>query len=248
MTAMPRYSVCIATYNGEKYMRQQLLSILSQLGDDEVIISDDSSTDNTLEVIRKMDDPRIRIYSKNKFRSPIYNFEFCISQAKGEIIFISDQDDLWLPHKLTTIEKVFQDNPKVTLVASDARIVNENNNIIMDTFYSGKISFKNSVLCNIVKNRFLGCTLAFRRTMLEVLLPFPLHLPMHDSWIGIMNQLFGSVYFINTPLISYRRHSQNFSSSTHSNIVRMITWRWHLTTAVIGRMVKHHVRTRNFTL
>lgn len=220
------------------------MSILSQLAtDDEVIISDDSSTDNTLAVIRNIDDPRIRIYSNNKFRSPIYNFEFSFSHAQGEIIFMSDQDDLWLPHKVAAIGKVFRDNPKVTLVASDARIVNENDEVIDDSYYSGKIAFKSNVLCNIIKNRFIGCTLAFRRTMLDVLLPFPPQLPMHDSWIGIMNQIFGSVHFIDTPLIVYRRHSQNFTSSTHASLARMITWRWNLAMAIISRWMK----CRNWT-
>ncbi len=234
-----KVSVCIATYNGGKYIRQQLLSILPQLADGEVIISDDSSTDNTLTLIRELDDPRIRLYSHNQFRSPIYNFEFCISHAQGEIIFMSDQDDLWMPHKMATTMAVFKDNPRVTLVASDARIINERDEIVHDSFYSNRLTFTSKVLPNIVKNRYLGCTLAFRRSMLEVLLPFPRNLPMHDSWIGIMNQLFGSVYFVETPLIAYRRHSQNFSSSVHASLPKMIAWRWNLTKALISRWMKY---------
>jgi hypothetical protein len=84
--------------------------------------------------------------------------------------------------------------------------------------------------------------------MLEVMLPFPSNLPMHDSWIGIMNQLFGSVYFIDTPLIAYRRHSRNFSPSTHAGLARMITWRWNLATAVIGRVLKYRGSMKCLTL
>jgi glycosyltransferase involved in cell wall biosynthesis len=239
---MCKLSICIATYNGDKYVRQQIESIQPQLsGHDEIIISDDSSTDRTIEIIEDINDSRIRLF-KNSFKSPIYNFEYCFTKATGDIIFISDQDDLWLPNKVATICTVFQDNPSITLVASDAQIIDENGEIVVNTFYSDHMKFTSKVIPIIIKNRFLGCTLAFRRSILEVLLPFPSHLPMHDSWIGIINQLYGRVHFINTPLISYRRHSQNFSSSTHSSLLQMIKWRLRLTIAVIGRVWKYKGR------
>lgn len=236
-------SVCIATYNGEKYIRQQLESIQYQLSEhDEIIISDDSSTDKTIEIIESINDARIKLFKKNMFKSPIYNFENCIAHATGDVIFMSDQDDLWLPHKVATVCEVFRDNPDVTLVASDAQIINEQGDIVLDTFYPGLIKFTSKVIPTIIKNRFLGCTLAFRRSMLEVLLPFPPHLPMHDSWIGIINQLYGGVYFIDKPLIAYRRHSQNFSSSTHASVLQMIAWRLRLIIAVLGRFWKCKAR------
>lgn len=236
-------SVCIATCNGEKYIRQQLESIQIQLSEhDEIIISDDSSTDGTIEIIKNLNDPRIKLLENNTFKSPIYNFENCISHASGDVIFMSDQDDLWLPHKVATVSAVFRDHPDVTLVASDAQIINEQDEIVMDTFYPGHIKFTSKVIPIIIKNRFLGCTLAFRRSMLDVLLPFPPHLPMHDSWIGIINQLYGGVYFVTDPLIAYRRHTQNFSSSTHASILQMVTWRLRLVIAMLGRLWKCKTR------
>ena len=243
MKDLPRYSVCIATFNGGKYIRQQLLTILLQLdGNCEIIISDDSSTDNTLAEIEIIGDPRIRILRNQTFSNPIYNFENCISHAAGGIIFMSDQDDLWHPHKVEAMSEVFRNNPDVTLVASDAQIINEKSELVSDTFYPSRAKFSSGVIQNIVKNRFLGCTLAFRRSILDVILPFPPHLPMHDSWIGILNQLYGRVYFVNVPLILYRRHSQNFTSSTHAGLIQMLIWRLRLVIAILGRIWKCRAR------
>ena len=93
-------SVCIATHNGQKYILDQLLSILPQLdSNDEILISDDNSSDETLNIIYKIDDKRIVIFN-NYFNNPIKNFEFLINESKGDIIFLSDQDDLWDPQKV----------------------------------------------------------------------------------------------------------------------------------------------------
>ena len=89
-------SVCIATYNGSKYIKEQIDSILPQLDEcDEIIVSDDSSTDNTLSILKSYHDRRIIIFTNQKFNSPIYNFENALKHAKGDIIFLSDQDDIW---------------------------------------------------------------------------------------------------------------------------------------------------------
>lgn len=89
-------SVCMPTYNGEKFIRIQLESILSQLGnDDEIVISDDSSTDKTVEITKSFNDSRIHLLENNTFHSPIYNLENALKNAKGDFIFLSDQDDEW---------------------------------------------------------------------------------------------------------------------------------------------------------
>lgn len=91
----------MTTYNGEKYISVQLDSILKQLSEnDEVIISDDSSTDRTVDVIKNFKDKRIKLYEDNHFHSPIFNFENALEKASGDIIFLSDQDDVWLDNKV----------------------------------------------------------------------------------------------------------------------------------------------------
>lgn len=203
-------SICIASFNGEKYIYDQIESILKQLGDnDEIIISDDSSTDHTLDIISKFNDCRIKTFIKNKFHSPIYNFENAIRQTKGEYIFLCDQDDIWLPNKIEVMKKYLKE---YSLVVSDCCIVDSNLKIIEDSFFrlnnSGSGFWK-----NLYKNSYIGCCMAFRKEVLDYILPFPKKIPMHDIWIGLMTELNGKVYFINEPLIFYRRHGNNASFS-----------------------------------
>ena len=93
-------SVCIATYNGEKYLREQLDSILPQLAEsDEVIVSDDGSTDGTIDLITSLNDPRIKIVSNSGRKGYVGNFENALKHTTGDYIFLSDQDDIWYPNK-----------------------------------------------------------------------------------------------------------------------------------------------------
>src|ERR1700712_112451 len=116
-------SVCMATYNGENYIQAQLDSILKQIAaGDEVVISDDSSSDKTLDIIRSIPDPRIRLFAGNRFRDPIKNFQNCLKLASGDYIFLSDQDDVWLEGKY---EKMTQLLLEYDLVISDSIIVDE---------------------------------------------------------------------------------------------------------------------------
>lgn len=203
-----KISVCMATYNGEKYIEEQLRSILSQLGEnDEVIISDDSSTDNTVNIIKSFNDKRIKIFDHQKFRSPILNFENALKHATGDIIVLADQDDIWKPHKIETIKKYLQD---YDLVVSDADIIDEFGNIIAFSFFKINNS-KKGLMRNLIKNSYMGCTMAFNRKILEKALPFPRDIPMHDWWIGLIAEMYGKTYFIEDKLISYRRHGANTS-------------------------------------
>ena len=102
-------SVCMASFNGNKYIKKQLDSILSQLGiDDEVIIVDDASEDDTVSTIMNFNDPRIKLFENENNTGVIASFERSITLAKGEIIFLSDQDDIWLPNKIQKMMSLFQ--------------------------------------------------------------------------------------------------------------------------------------------
>lgn len=201
-------SVCMATYNGAKYIKEQLDSILNQLSDDdEIIISDDSSSDNTVEIILTYNDPRIKLHRDQKFKSPIYNFENAIKQAKGDFIFLCDQDDVWFPDKIKTSLFYLQ---KYDLVVSDCKMVDENLNVFENSFFAVRNSGK-GFWKNLVKNSYIGCCMAFRREIIKYALPFPSKVAMHDIWIGLSVELNGSSYFIDKPLILYRRHNENVS-------------------------------------
>lgn len=233
-------SVCIATYNGSLYIKEQLESILNQLShNDEVIVSDDSSTDDTLKIVKSFKDPRIKIFDENKFKSPIFNFENAITKAKGNYIFISDQDDKWLPDKVKIMVEELQ---KYDLVISNAYIGDSALNIVKDSYFEWRNS-KTGICKNLLKNSYLGCCMAFKRKMLVKILPFPKKIPMHDMWIGMIAELYYKPVFITPKLMVYRRHLNNATTLTEhytskETIISKFMFRYNLSVALINRYFK----------
>ena len=202
-------SVCMATYNGEKYIRQQLCSIISQIGEgDEVIISDDGSTDSTLDTIRSMADGRVRIVKGPCRQSPTQNFENALSHAKGDYIFLADQDDVWLPGKVSTCMKWLN---RYDCVVSDAEMADESLRVIEKSYYSVHHTKPGRWYNLFVKNGYMGCCMAFTRRVLDAALPFPNGIAMHDLWIGNVAAFRFSVRFIGEALVTYRCHGGNAS-------------------------------------
>ena len=127
-----KISVCIATYNGEKYIRDQLESILSQLDFcDEIVVSDDHSSDKTIAIIKSFNDDRIRVIYNSGQKGYTSNFENALKHAKGEYIFLSDQDDIWLKGKVDKCMEYLQD---YDFVVSDAVIVNQDLETLKKSF------------------------------------------------------------------------------------------------------------------
>ncbi len=206
-------SVCMATYNGEEYVAEQIQSILSQLGqNDEIIISDDGSCDNTLNIILRFEDTRIKLFH-NKKHGLIHNFENALKNATGDYVFLCDQDDIWLPDKVSEMLGALR---LYDLVVSDCTVVNQNLDVIFESFFKQRSSRK-GLLKNLYKNSYLGCCMAFRRKVLEYVLPFPKHIAMHDIWIGLMVELHGTAFFLKKPLMLYRRHGHNASPSSEKS-------------------------------
>jgi len=209
-----KLSVCMATYNGEKYIRAQLESILKQLSeDDEVIISDDCSTDGTIGIIKSFGDKRIRLYEDNHFRGPILNFENALKKASGDIIFLSDQDDIWLDNKVEVMSKLLL---SYDLVVSDCVVVDEAGKVIADSFFKLR-GAKPGLLSNLIKNSFLGCCMAFNRRIMQKAMPFRKNIPMHDMWIGMIGQVFGKTHFCKEKLVQFRRHDSSASPTAGKN-------------------------------
>jgi len=205
-------SVCMATRNGSLYLRPQLESILAQLGPhDELIVSDDASTDDTLEIVRSYCDPRIQILDGNEFRSPVRNFEHVLRHARGQIVVLSDQDDFWLPGRLDLVhERLDREIERVSLIMMDGEIVDAGGNCLEISIFTANHAGP-GILKNIYDNTFTGCCIAFTRPLLEIALPFPQRVPMHDMWLGILAEIFGRVEFVQVKTIHYRRHAANTS-------------------------------------
>ena len=202
----------MATYNGERFIRQQLESILPQLSpDDELVISDDSSSDGTVGVIKEFHDPRIRLFEGQSFRNPVLNFEFALMQAKGEIILLADQDDIWLPNKLDVVRNAFAgEKGRPFLVVLDAVVVDEDEQELFPSVLQ-KLSAGRGFWKNLYDNRYLGCCMAFSRDLLTRALPFPRNIPMHDMWLGQLCERIGTTQFVPVVTMQYRKHSASLT-------------------------------------
>jgi len=213
-----KISVCMATFNGEKYIQQQIESILLQLSEyDELIISDNLSTDNTLNIITSFQDKRIILYNY-EIKNLIKNFENALSKANGDIICLSDQDDIWLSGRINRIKKEIITSDLIML---NCRVVDENLNTIRTSLFEPS-NVCNSVVSNIIKNSFTGCCMAFNRKILRNALPFPNDISMHDWWIGLIGEWFGKVIFISDPYLLYRRHQYNASNTTSKSTFGLV--------------------------
>lgn len=209
-------SVCMTTYNGERYIKEQLDSILCQLSDnDEIIISDDGSTDKTISIINSYNDSRIKLYHhfkrKQKFNFGYVskNFENALKNTNGDYIFLADQDDVWLENK---IERQVLALQNADLVLSDCKVVNESLDLIVES----KFDLENvqiGFFKNIYKSGYLGCCMAFNKNFLKYILPMPDNVP-HDLWIGLIAENKGKFALLNEKTILYRRHDNNVSATS----------------------------------
>jgi glycosyltransferase involved in cell wall biosynthesis len=231
-------SVCMATCNGSRFIREQLDSILAQLGpDDELIVSDDASTDDTLEIVRSYGDPRIFILTGNNFHSPIRNFEHALRHARGQIVVLSDQDDIWLPGRLELIhEQLDTEITRISLLMMDGEIVGAEGNCLEKSLFTVNRAGP-GLLKNIYDNTYTGCCLAFTRPLLEIALPFPHRIPMHDMWLGILAEIFGRVEFVPVKTIRYRRHAAN-TSFIRPSVYRQIVRRFSLSLYLVKRCIE----------
>lgn len=222
-----KLSICIVTFNGEAYIRQQIESILDNVrgcNNYEIIICDDCSLDSTALIIKEFAtcNPKINLLVNSKRLGLIKNIEYALNNAKGDLIFLSDQDDVWLSNKLQTflIELAYQD-----LVISDAFITDSELKIIHDSYY-GIIKPNSSILLNIYKSRYLGCCMAFRRSLLKYALPFPGNLDGHDLWLGLIARMLNfRISFISNKTLLYRRHMKNSSQFSSSRPILIIFYK-----------------------
>jgi glycosyltransferase involved in cell wall biosynthesis len=235
-----RVSVCMAVHNGARFLQPQVDSILSQLRPgDELLVVDDASTDDSPALLESMRDAHLRLYHNDKNLGVVRSFEKALRGASGDIIFLSDHDDIWLPGKVASSLAVFAAHPDVTMVVTDAKLIDEHGKVTKESFFAERGDFAAGFLHNFVKNKYLGCTLSFRRSMLRYFLPIPADVPMHDMWFGLLNAIYGKTFFINEPLTAYRRHAGNATPLVTSGQVRKILrWRWRLATNIGVRVLR----------
>lgn len=239
-------SVAMATCNGSLYVKEQVASILSQLGlNDELIIADDASVDSTVKVIQSIDDPRIKLY-RVSFNSWVKNFEFALTKCSGNYIFLADQDDVWAPGKLSIMKGHLRAND---FVVSNAMVTNKEG-LQLFPLYKNPASFMNSqnLLWKLFKSPTPGCCMAFKRELLDYILPIPENMYMHDRWIWAMGCIYRKPVVIDEMLLYYRRHGKNVTcvngndpvlyQKSQISIKEKIRIRWVLAVGIMFRVCK----------
>lgn len=221
-------SVAMAAYNGENYIKPQLESILSQLKeDDEVIVSLDPSTDSTKEIIQSLNDRRIKVI-EGPGQGVKKNFENAIVNCKNDIIFLADQDDIWLDGKVERVLSEFKEG--VCVVMHDCSIVDNDMNVLEKSFFELK-NVNVGIIHNLIKNGYIGCCMAFRGELVKYIAPIPSYIYMHDQWIGMVGDKLGKNVLISDSLLYYRRHDDNVSSLQHGKLFEMISKRYNMVKA-----------------
>jgi glycosyltransferase involved in cell wall biosynthesis len=207
-------SVCLATYNGSRYIKEQLVSILNQLNlEDEIVISDDGSKDNTIQILSDLNDSRIKVFKNSAPHGVVPNFKNALSHANGDFIFFCDQDDIWAPNK---VERCVEELQQSDLVVHNALLMDGDGKISDVDFFRLRGS-KPGYWRNLYKNSYIGCCMAFRREVLGYVMPFPTHILWHDMWLGLMVERHGRTKFIDDELLYYRRHGDNASATAEKS-------------------------------
>jgi hypothetical protein len=211
----PSISVAMCTYNGARFVGEQLQSIAQQtILPGELVVCDDASTDKTVQLIEGFaaDTPLpVRLVRNSTTLGCTRNFERAIRLCEGEIIVLADQDDVWKPEKLTVIVEAFAANPAAGYVFSDAEMVDESGACLgfslWDTvgYKPGSFITARQVAMLLQRNRVTGAAMTFRSALRHILLPIP---PTwgHDYWLALLSSIFSFGVPIPQKLFLYRRH------------------------------------------
>lgn len=237
-------SIALCTYNGAVYLKEQLESIAAQTRTpDELIISDDQSTDDTLRLIEEFAATAgfpVRLSVNESNLGTAKNFEKAISLCRGDAIVLSDQDDVWHRDKLESIERIFEAKPELSLVFSNAELVDETLRLYEETLFdrlhfNGRkqrlVKSGRALDVQLRENLVLGATVAFRANLKELVLPISGDGPLiHDGWIVLLIAAAGEIDFINRPLMKYRQHS-----AQQCGVGKTSTWHEIMTSSKIDR-------------
>jgi glycosyltransferase involved in cell wall biosynthesis len=210
-------SIVMGTYNGEKYLRPQIESILTQsYRNIELIVVDDASRDSTLSILRDYAarDSRIQLYPAEQNRGVVANFQRGIELAKGELIAFSDQDDIFRHDKIELLVKALTDNLHCDLVVSDLNLIDEKGALFAESMWSYQKLHPTSdhPFRRLVHDNFAtGCAMMVRRRLLDLALPFPEHCVVHDWWLAVVaaSEKAGGICLVHEPLVKYRQHASN---------------------------------------
>ena len=215
---MEKVDILLATYNGEKYLSQQLDSLLAQTYTNfRLIISDDMSTDSTTEILKEyvQKDKRIIVYTHDKNLGVVSNFEFLLTKVENKYYMFCDQDDIWNEDKIDKTMKKLQES-NADLVFTDLEVVDDELKTIHNSYWElkglkEKIEKYNSFNALYLNNYVTGCTMLAKSETIKQVIPLPKNSKyvLHDYWLALMVSQNGKIEFLNEPTIKYRQHTNN---------------------------------------
>jgi len=233
-------SIAMATHNGAEHLAPQLESVVEQLRPaDELVIVDDCSSDRTMSMLEAVSHSGVRILRNERRSGILRTFERALATTCHDIVFLCDQDDIWLPGKRDAFVAAFLHDPDCTVVVSDAQVIDGQGKLISQSFMRDRGGFRPGLWATLYRNRLLGCSMALRRKVVNLAVPIPSYVPMHDMWLGLLGGAVGRVRYLPAAYLQYRRHGRNATRSQPSNLVNMLKWR-----ALLLIATRHRLWTR----
>ncbi|MDZ5660151.1 glycosyltransferase [Nocardioides sp. S-58] len=240
-------SVAMATYNGSAHVSEQLASILAELGPrDEVVVVDDASTDDTLAVLATVDDPRVRVVPSRVNRGYVRAFEAAIAATRGDVVLLSDQDDVWLPGRRDAMVEALRDHQ---VVASNLAMLGGPDALegpfgqpdwrLGPRDDGRRVANVAGILAGL--KPYYGCAMGVRRDALATVLPFPPHLvESHDLWLALYGNLAGTITHLDRRTVARRLHDNNATPSRPRGPRAVLASRARLVRALLtmGRRVR----------
>jgi N-acetyl sugar amidotransferase len=243
-------SICMATYNGEKYLAEQVNSILSQMGEsDELIVVDDASTDGTLSYLERIVDPRVKVFSNQLNIGHVQTFARCLNLASGKYILMSDQDDVWIDGRLQVIKNALESG--VLLVSSNSEFIDSKSDVIKSHLHfppflsevdSGH-HLKNIKKIFFGKAFYYGCCMGLSEELRKLILPIPAYVESHDIWIAMAANLVRSNAHLNRSTVVRRIHDTN-ATELNRNFFKKIKSRFIFILSILNLCLRIAMRRK----
>lgn len=234
-----RASIALAAYNGERFIKEQIDSILDMMNqNDELIISYDESSDRTWQIISEYsnNDSRVKVY-KDKGKGLESNFNNAVNYCKGKYIFLADQDDVWINNKIDIMIKHMKKTGAKVLIC-DGYETNENLEKLYELYQHYNTTAK--PFRNFVKGSYLGCQMVFSSDIKEKIWPVKENPPIaHDLWLGVLGAHYGKVIMINDKLMYHRLHGDNYTYTSKMSLFNIIKNRIYFANSMIKRIIEN---------
>ncbi|WP_041523938.1 glycosyltransferase [Gilvimarinus agarilyticus] len=243
-------SVCMASYNGAPFIAAQLTSILAELAlEDELIVVDDHSSDKTVSIIRAQQDSRIKLHQNVQQLGHVASFAKAMSLAKGDIIALADQDDVW-PENRLAILKAALTPPGCLVTAGNFTDIDEQGKTL-NRAHKRQLNSADSQrwLANLWgilqgKRPYYGCAMAFKRTLCDQILPIPNYVESHDLWIAMAGNINKGMAHLDASVLAKRQHATNVSSQKRRPWQKILISRLGMVAAIITLALRRLTRGR----